>query len=264
LHYRAPVTNPETVALVSGASKGIGAACALALSRRGIRVAIAARGREQLEQTGAEIEGDTGSEVLAVPADFTSEEQIGKAVDAVVARWGRLDYLVNNAGSSSFGPILDLTDQQWKDSFELKFFGYVRASRAVLPHMLSRRHGAIVNIAGNSAQLATPSNAPGGAANAALLHFTKSLALEVAKDGIRVNAVSPGAIATDRWAALVRSQYADHPPDRARELAGAQIPVGRPGEPGEIGNVVAFLLSDEAAFVTGANLLADGGMTRSV
>lgn len=256
---------PLRTALVSGGSRGIGRAVADALGQRGFAVALCARDERQLSATAGELAAG-GRDVLGVVADFGRAEDIARAVDACIERWGQVDVLVNNAGGSPYKPFLDLSDDDWDAAITLKLMGYVRAARAVLPHMIAAGSGSIVNVVGTSALQASPGTSVPGSLCAALVHLTKGLAVEVAHAGVRVNAVSPGPTATDRLDRTIQ-RTADREGIGAEEAQAritAQIPLGRVASPADVARVVAFLVSDEAAYLTGTNVLVDGGLTRAV
>ncbi len=178
-------------ALVTGGSLGIGHAAALALAAEGCRVAIAARGKEALEQAAAKIGRAAQAEVLAVQADCTKPEEVRRMVGKVHERFGRIDVLVNSIGSAKSGNFLQLTEEHWRESLELKLFGIVRCCREVVPHMQRHRWGRIVNVIGHRGRQPETQAMPAGVANAGLINFTKALADEDVRDGILVNGVSP-------------------------------------------------------------------------
>jgi len=253
------------VALVTGGSKGIGRACAAAFAAEGCRVALCARGAEALERTAAELTAK-GAEVLIVAADLVEPDAAARVVDATVTRFGRLDVLVNNAGSIRGGDFLGTPPEQWADDWRLKLLGYVRMAQAAIPRMRARRWGRIVNVIGAAARNPTPDYMAGGIANAGLINWTRSLADLGAPDGILVTAVSPGATATERWDRLVaqRAQAQGKAPEELRrELERAQ-PLGRIGRPQDIADVVVFLASERASFITGVAITVDGGTSRGV
>ena len=260
------MSDSPRVALISGASMGIGRAVAELLSASGWLVALCARSQESLAQVAAEVRRVSDFDPLVLPSDFANPEQIERAVDAVHERWGRIDGLVNNAGSSRFGDFDQLPQSAWKEAYDLKLFGYVHASRCVLPIMRRQQAGAIVNIAGNGGKQVSVRHLIGGSINAAVVHFTKGLAIAYGGDGIRVNAVSPGPVRTERMLSFLRDgglRDQSSFDDQERQML-SQIPVGRMGTPHEIASVVRFLLSSESSFITGENIIADGGMVRSV
>src|SRR5208282_1273270 len=186
-------------AIVTGGSKGIGRATALRLVEEGASVLICARGREALDETASMARRHVeGSRVETAEADLTRPDDIRRVVDQAVRAFGRIDILVNNAGSARPGDFMKLSDEDWHTDFDLKFFGYVRMAREVLPHMDRERRGVIINVIGTGGLRPTAGYMVGGAANAALNHFTKALADEGAKHGVRVVGVNPGPILTER------------------------------------------------------------------
>jgi len=241
------------VVLVTGAAKGIGLRIARAFGREGARVAaldIDAPGADALAR---ELVAE-GREALALKADVTAAPEVRQAVDAVLGRWGRIDVLVNNAGGFSvIRRTEDIPDDEWEAIFRFNVTSAFLCAKAVLPQMKRQRSGAIVNlssVAGRAGAVTVTSHY--AAAKAALLGFTRHLAREVARDGIRVNAVAPGTVATERFRAL-RS------PEETRRMAES-VPLGRVARPEEIAEVVLFLASDAAGYVTGATLDVNGGL----
>jgi 3-oxoacyl-[acyl-carrier protein] reductase len=254
------------VALVSGASKGIGRAVALGLAEEGVHLALNARGAELLGKLADEIGRRYDVTALPVPGDMSRPGDVQAFARQAIERFGRIDILVNSAGSSQGGVFWELPDQVWQDSWGLKLFGYVRLMREVIPHMIRQGGGRIVNVVGNSGKQPIQTMLPGGSANAALLAITKGVADSVAKHNIVVNAVNPGPIRTERWDGLMERlgrglgvPAADYEAAFVRD-----IPLGRIGRPEEMADLVVFLASERAAFLTGASITADGGMTRSL
>jgi len=249
------------VAIVTGASRGIGRAIAEQLFDEGMRVALVARSRDQL----LSLAGPRGDACVVQAVDLTSPDTPAAVVDATVKRFGRLDVLVNNAGATKRGDFLAMPDADWADGFALKFFGAMRCSRAAWPHLQASR-GVIVNIVGIGGRTGSAEFAIGGAVNAALLNLTKVLADRGVKDGVRVNAVNPGGIATDRLKTRVQSFAAERgvDPGLAEAEMAKSFGVARFGTPEEIARLVAFLASPQAAFCQGSIVDADGGQTRTL
>ncbi|HEY0909054.1 MAG TPA: SDR family NAD(P)-dependent oxidoreductase, partial [Bradyrhizobium sp.] len=183
-------------ALVTGASKGIGLAIARRLAEEGMSVALAARSAERLEAIAQEI-SDLAGTALAFPADLSQPSAPADFAAAAIARFGRIDLVVNNAGATRRGDFLELSEQDWAEGFSLKFIGAVRLVRAAWPHLV-RQRGSIINIAGVGGRTGSAEFTIGGSVNAALLNFTKCLADRGVADGVRVNAINPGSIRTDR------------------------------------------------------------------
>jgi NAD(P)-dependent dehydrogenase (short-subunit alcohol dehydrogenase family) len=253
------------VALVTGGSKGIGRACAVAFAAEGARLALCARGAEGLARVAEEL-GAKGAEVLTIPADLAEPEAARRVVEGTLARFGRLDILVNNAGAIRGGDFLGTPPEQWAEDWRLKILGYTRLAQAVLPPMRARHWGRIVNVIGAAARNPTPDYMAGGIANAGLINFTRALADLAAPDQILVTAVSPGATATERWDGLVAQRARAQgraPEDLRRELERAQ-PLGRIGRPEDVADLVVFLASERASFVTGVSITVDGGNSRGV
>jgi NAD(P)-dependent dehydrogenase (short-subunit alcohol dehydrogenase family) len=249
------------VAIVTGASKGIGRAIAHTLAGEGMRLVVVARSRDQLDTLALPM----GDACLVQAADLTNSTAPAAVVAAAVERFGGLDVLVNNAGSTKRGDFLTLSEADWDDGFGLKFFGAMRCSRAAWPHLQASR-GTIVNIVGIGGRTGTAEFAIGGAVNAALLNLTKVLADRGVKDGVRVNAINPGGIATDRLQTRIKSFAAEHNLDlsEAEQQMARSMGVARFGQPDEIARLVAFLVSPQAAFCQGSIVDADGGQTRTL
>jgi len=249
------------VAIVTGASKGIGRAIAQLLADEGMRLTVAARSRDDLVSLAA----PRGDACLVQAVDLRLPNAPAAVVEATVARFGRLDLLVNNAGATTRGDFLTLPDTDWADGFALKFFGAMRGARAAWPHLQASR-GAIVNIVGIGGRTGSADFAIGGSVNAALLNLTKVLADRGVKDGVRVNAINPGGIATDRLKTRIQSFAAERglDPSAAEGEMARSFGVARFGQPEEIARLVAFLASPQAAFCQGAIVDADGGQTRTL
>jgi 3-oxoacyl-[acyl-carrier protein] reductase len=241
------------IAIVTGGSKGIGQAVALTFLREGASVLVCARGQQALDETLAAAGPDGARRIAAVAADLTRGEGVEAVVERCQAIYGGVDILVNNAGSTRPGEFLKLSDEAWMEDWSLKFFGYVRMAREVIPLMEKRGGGVIVNVIGTGALRPAANFMIGGAVNAALNHFTKALADEGAKHRVRVVGVNPGPIMTERLRSFL-------PPGEAAEKAMRRsTPLGRAGKPEEVADLVAFLASDRAAFIHGANVTIDGG-----
>jgi 3-oxoacyl-[acyl-carrier protein] reductase len=245
-------------ALITGASKGIGAATAAALAAEGVAVALVARSADGLADRCREI-ADAGGTAVPIAADLAPAAAPGAAVAQAVDALGGLDILVNNVGASPGGTIEQIDDATWQESLDLKLLGYVRAIRAAAPHLRAggRERGAVVvNVLGLQGIQASAGYVL-ASINTALVHVTRSAAEHLAADGIRVVAVHPGPTATDR---LLRMFGGDR--DRAQAYAAGQLPLGRLVEPREVADAITWLCSDAAAAVIGESILVDGGAAR--
>ncbi len=249
------------VAIVTGASRGIGRSIAQVLAEEGMRLVLVARSRDQLD----EVAGSCPVESLVLAIDLSDSAAAQAVVSATVARFGQIDVLVNNAGATKRGDFLELPDVDWNEGFALKFFGAMRLSRSAWPYLRKSR-GSIVNIVGIGGRTGSAEFTIGGAVNASLLNLTKSLADRGISEGVRVNAINPGAIMTGRLQARVRSYATLHGLDHATALIrmAQSLGVSRFGEPEEIAKIAAFLASPMAGFCQGTIVDADGGQTRTL
>jgi 3-oxoacyl-[acyl-carrier protein] reductase len=254
------------IALVTGASRGIGRAVAVALAREGAEVALCSRKSADLDTAAARILQATGVKALCVPGDLSTLAGVDASVAATRGRFGRIDILVNNAGAIRGGDFLEIPDAQWSEDWSLKLLGYIRMARAVFPLMQSQGGGRICNIVGAAARNPTPAYLTGGAANAALINFTKGLADLGAPSKILVNAVSPAATATERWDDMIkeRSTATGRSVDDLNAEAAKAYALGRIATPEDVADLVAFLVSARASFLTGVCITVDGGATRGV
>ena len=254
----------EKVALITGASKGIGRAIAMALAEEGMAVALAARTESALRESARQIES-RGGRTMVFPADLSQPAAAQQFIDAAVAQFGRIDLLVNNAGATKRGDFLALTDTDWQDGFALKFHGAVRLCRCAWPHLMKTR-GSIINIAGVGGRTGNAEFTLGGSVNAAMLLFTKALADRGTRDGVRVNAINPGSILTDRLTIRIQTvaKAENVPEDEAAHRLAARERIARFGQPREIADAVAFLASGRAEYIHGAVIDIDGGLTRTL
>ena len=253
-------------AVVVAASKGMGKACALGLAAEGVRVAMCARGEAALNEAAAEVKRKTGAEVLAAAADVNNADDIKRVVAQAAKAFGGVDILVANAGGPPPGPFEQMTDEQWKQAFEQVHLSTVRFIREALPYMRKAKWGRILAIQSSSVKQPVEGLVLSNGIRPGIAGLFKALAGDVAKDGITVNLVLPGRIMTDRFTA--------HQADRAKRagitleqqiaLASADIPVGRIGTPEEFANMVVFLASERASYITGSVVQVDGGLIRSV
>jgi 3-oxoacyl-[acyl-carrier protein] reductase len=253
------------VALVGASSKGLGKASALALAREGARVTVCARTEADLEAAAEEIRSETHAEVLAVPADLSSGEGIGAVVAATVERFGGLDVLVANTGGPPPGKFAELSDEDWRQGFERVTLSFVRAVREAAPHMRERGWGRIVGIQSSSVKQPVEFLDLSNGIRPGIAGLTKALMPELAKDGITINLVLPGTFLTARINPALAGGTANIDETVAAQLAplAASIPMGRLGDPIELGNVVAFLASEQASYITGAVYQVDGGKIAS-
>ncbi len=244
------------IAIVTGAGQGIGEAIARRFAAEGATVVIAERDQGRGEAVAASLR-DAGATAVAIQTDVADAASVSAMVAETVATLGAPDVLVNNAGIAVFGDPLSISDADWQRCMSVDLDGAWYCCRAVLPHMLERGSGAIVNIASNHSFQIIRNTFPYPIAKHGLLGLTRSLALEYAERGVIVNAISPGYIDTP----LNRKMFAEDPDPQAREKVEARQPVKRLGRPEEIAAIAAMLASDEARFIVGANIVADGGVT---
>ena len=253
-------------ALVTGGSEGIGKGIARSLAREGVDVAICARRKGPLEATAAEIAKETGRRIVAIPADLTKDADAKNFIEQGHKALGRVDIMVNNAGSAPGGVIEHLSKSDWESGLQLKFMGYVRCLRYVLPIMVKQGGGRVVNLIGNDGVKPSYWEIVPGAANAAGQHLTKALAAQYGKHNISFCAVNPGPVRTERWAGLVAAMSRDMklPYEEADKLAPAAIPLGRIAEVDECGNLVAMLASPLMHMVNGTMIEIDGGQEKAL
>jgi NAD(P)-dependent dehydrogenase (short-subunit alcohol dehydrogenase family) len=248
------------IVLVTGASKGIGFACAEAFAREGAKVALVSRSGANLDAALARITG-VAHRPVAFTADLIDAAQAARIVDETESALGPIDVLVNSAGAARRYPPAELNAQAWRAAMDAKFFSYVHPLDIVVKRMAQRGGGAIVNVIGVGGKIASPVHLPGGAANSALMLATTGLAVAYGPQGVRINAINPGGTLTGRvqegLAAEARMTGLAAADILARQQAG--IPLRRLGTPEEIAQVALFLASSKASYVTGAIIPMDGG-----
>ncbi|MCU0760575.1 MAG: SDR family oxidoreductase [Steroidobacteraceae bacterium] len=253
------------VALVTAASQGIGRATALAFAREGAKVAVNARDAAVLDRLATLLRTQHGVEAEAFPGDLTDPAQVEAMVAAVLARFGAVDVLVNNAGGPRPGSFAEVDDADWQRAFELTLMSAVRTTRAVLPQMRRRRWGRIVNVSSYSVKQPIPDILLSNSLRLGVAGWAKTLAAEVAADNVLVNTVCPGWTRTDRVTRMLAARAGEAPAGAgAAEAALVRgIPLGRLAEPGEIADVILFLSSERASYVTGTLVTVDGGVVQS-
>ncbi|MGI6542177.1 MAG: 3-oxoacyl-[acyl-carrier-protein] reductase [Limnochordia bacterium] len=241
----------DKTVLITGANRGIGKAIALRLAREGAQVAIGARNVTTAVAVLDEI-ADSGGQAIVVPMDVTDSASCEAAVASVLAQWHKIDVLVNNAGITRDALLLRMNEEQWDAVIDTNLKGVYRCSRAVLRPMLKARSGCIINISSVVGITGNAGQANYAAAKAGIIGFTKSLALELAARNIRVNAIAPGYMETEMTQELA-------PEQRSQLLS--RIPLGKTGRPEDVAAATAFLVSDDAAYITGQTLVIDGGIS---
>jgi NAD(P)-dependent dehydrogenase (short-subunit alcohol dehydrogenase family) len=244
----------------------LGAASARVLAAEGAKLVLAARSAGDMAALAEQLHAAHGTETLVVPVDLTKVESTEHVVNETMAAFGRIDVLINSAGASQGGLFWEIPDRVWAESFELKVMGAIRMMRAVIPVMLTRKYGRIVNIVGNTGLQPSPRLLPGSAANAALLAVTRGLGEELAPHNIVVNAINPGPTRTERWVTLMNrlAQSSNRSVADVESDYTKQIPLGRLGDPADVAALIVFLASDRAANLVGTSLTADGGWNRGL
>lgn len=254
------------IAMVSGASTGIGKAIARTLAREGAHLSLCARTAADMGAVAEDIQLELGAQCLATSADLSNSDGVALWIERTFGIFGRVDILINSAGGFPGGDFFAMSEDQWMPAWETKFLGYTRIAQAVMPHMMQRRSGAVVNVVGIAGVQPFANYTMGSAFNAALISMTKSLAFEGGPYGVRVNAVNPGSTRTTRWARLL-AQGAERSGKSVQHIEQEEVSgtaLRRVAEPHEIADVVAFLASDRASFVTGSTINVDGGAVRGI
>jgi len=254
------------VALVAASSKGLGKAVAWGLAREGAKLVICARDKKNLEKTADDIFLGTGVSVFPLSVDLTESDQINWLIDETLDLFGKVDILVTNAGGPPPGDFKNLNETNWAEAVQLTLMSAVRLSKAVIPGMQKQKWGRIIHMTSVSVKQPISGLHLSNVIRPAVIGLTKSLALEYAKDNILVNAVCPGYFLTDRVKQLFqnKAKKSKKTITEVEKAIKAQIPLGRIGSPEELANLIAFLASDKASYITGSIIQADGGFVKSL
>ena len=250
------------VALLTGASRGIGRACAAALAAEGARVAICARGREAVEAAARDIAEETGGEAVPFVADIARPDDVDRLLSGIADTMGPVDILLVNNGGPPRGGFDALEDKEWQEGFDVTMMSTVRLVRGVLPGMRERRWGRVLTIVSSSVRQPVDRLELSNALRPGIVGLFKSLAVTMGKDNVLFNCVAPGRIMTERF--LSGSKNAGMTEEAYAEKHRVTVPLGRIGRPDEIADVVAFLASERASYINGATVIVDGGMIRSL
>lgn len=256
----------EKIAVVGGASKGIGRAAALGLAREGAKVAICARDPQLLQGTAEEIRHETGAEVLAVPGDLSQAEAAERLIEETVARFGTVHVLVANIGGPPLGGFRKVSDVDWENAFALNFLSTVRLIRHALPYMEKQKWGRIISVMSVAVKEPMDGLILSNGVRPAVVGMAKTLSREVGKHNITVNTVLPGRILTDRLKSHLsaRAQAMGKGFEQVLSESAAEVPLRRIGDPQEMANVIVFLASESASYVNGVSIQVDGGLIRGL
>lgn len=249
----------DKVAIITGSSKGIGYYTARQLVKEGAKVVLCARGEKQLQVAADCIRNETGEDVFIIPTDITKEKNCKNLIERTVEHFGRIDIVINNAGVASANPFETVSSELWQSDLDLKVFGAIHCSKYAVPHMRKVGGGAIVNVTAVMAKTPPASSLPTTVSRAAGLALTKAMSKDLGKDNIRVNSVCIGLIRSDQ----IEKQWKNVAPELTWEeysrKVGQAIPLGRVGDTQEAANVITFLVSEAASYVTGTAVNIDGG-----
>ena len=256
----------DKVAIIGGASQGIGFGVARTLAEEGVKVVITARREAALTAAAERIRKQTGAQVLSIPSDVRKAEDCERVVESTLKAFGRIDILVNNDGAPPLGKIEDFDDVAWQKAIEQNMFSVIRMVRKVVPHMRAGGYGRIINVTSVSTRQPLVGLGLSVATWAGVLAYAKTLSLELGSVGITVNTICPGRVDTGRLEVVVRkrAEQEGHDPDKMMREILDEVPVGRLGTPDDVAGMVALLVSPRGSFITGTAIQVDGGLLRGV
>ncbi len=254
------------VAVIGGASQGLGKACADVLAEEGAKLVLCSRTKDTLDKTAEEIRDVSGAEVLTFAGDLEDYDTIKELINTAVGHYGKIDIMVNNSGGPPLARSSNATEEQWETAVQRSLFFFARMSREAIPHLKEQGGGRIINILASSVYQPIPNLALSGATRMGVVAFAKSLSDEVGKDGILINNVCPGSILTERMLSNVtnRANELGTSVEEGLSARASETAVGRIGDPKELAYLVAFLASSRSSYITGTTMLVDGGLVRSV